>query len=179
MKHSKPLFFAILLQLTATPILAANSVDTCLVGNWRVDFETASKALVKVSKAPESKVFGTIFMEITAAGKGEFYVEDWSLRKSIVGKPDQEMLLDGSATFSVSAPTGGEFHFAELSNNYKQLIVVHKEGGSNPVTIDPIRQMQPMGDWAHGIWSCNAKTLKLTVMDQDPDGRMLTKWHRE
>ena len=180
MRHSKMHYAAILtLMLTATPALATSLVDKCLVGKWVPDMAKVSKSLRKLSDAPKSQVSGSVLMIIKARGASEFRVKNWSLMKIYSDSKRLDLRVSGKAKFTVSAPHGGEFHFAEQSNTYKQKLIDYKFGMANTFEVEPIWQMLPMGEWAHGTIKCSAKTLVFKVSDQDSDGNMFTVWHRK
>lgn len=179
MKHSIKIISTLLFSLTSTPVLAVDLVDKCLVGKWVPDYGKVSRRLNKLSNAPRNKLSGSVLMIIKARGQSEFRVKHWSFMRFYTNKPKEELLVSGKAKFTVSAPMGGEFHFAEQSNTYKQQIIVHHEGYTIDLDTDPIREMLPMGEWAHGTWKCNAKTLTFKVTDQDSDGKMFTVWRRK
>lgn len=160
-------------------ILAGDLVDPCLVGKWVPDMAKVSRQLKTLSNAPKNRLSGSVMMVIMANALSEFRVKNRSFLRIFANEPDQELLVSGKAKFTVSAPSGSEFHFSEQSNTYKQQVIVHNDGYTTDIDMDPIRKMLPMGGWAHGTLKCDAKRLVFTVTDQDSDAKMFTVWRRK
>ena len=179
MKHYIMTAAMLSMSLATTPVMAVELVQKCLVGKWVPDYKKEGRRIMKLSDAPKNKVSGSIVMIIKGNGLSEFRVKNWSLLKAYSGQDPQELLVSGVAKFTVSAPHGGEFHFAEQSNTYKQQIITHHGDYDTSVDLDPIREMLPMGKYAHGTLKCDAKTVKLTVTSKQADETIFTLWHRK
>jgi len=141
------------------------------------DLEQFKTYIAPQLDTPNFELSGTLSMHIGEGGQAEFRAQNWSILRIFDDKDNIELLVDGVAKFTIAAP-GSTFYLAETSNTYEQQIITHHETYSNPISMDPVKVMLPMGDWAEGKVTCEKDQITFEVTEQDPDGHLIDTWYR-
>jgi|GEM_PF-4524015 len=175
---------AVIALLSSANLSFADGEDpACLVGTWAPDQTEIEKRLTDLSSAEKvafSGSFTMIINQVNQPGGIEFQAKDWSFFQDYSDSDDSTLVVSGSAKYSLSAPRGGAFRFAEESNKFTQKMIIHQSSGlKTELERDLIPELLAIGEWAHGRWDCEGDNLKFRLISQDDAGYLSTLWHRQ